>query len=74
MSLSHLQSTIWGGRLPLEIRLDPSESTVFDQTDAYMVRSIALVQHPSLAFVHLLYTLGVFRDSKKDGKVQCSSL
>lgn len=32
-----IQKSIWDGRIPLEIALAPSESRVFDTTDAYLV-------------------------------------
>ena len=36
-----LQDAIWNGSLPLEIRLSPSESRVYDQADPYLVRLFA---------------------------------
>lgn len=36
--LRALQEVIWNGSLPLEIRLSPSESRNYDQTDPYLVR------------------------------------
>ena len=33
-----LQETIWGGSLPLEIRLSPAECRTYDQSDPYLVR------------------------------------
>ena len=38
--LRALQEVVWNGSLPLEIRLSPSESRTYDQTDPYLVRSI----------------------------------
>jgi autophagy-related protein 5 len=32
-----IQKSIWDGRIPLEIALAPSESRVFDKSDAYLV-------------------------------------
>jgi autophagy-related protein 5 len=37
MSLSKLQEKIWHGRLPLEIRLAPSECRTYDMCDPYLV-------------------------------------
>jgi hypothetical protein len=37
-SLPLMQQTIWQARLPLEIRLAPSECRIFDKADAYLVR------------------------------------
>jgi autophagy-related protein 5 len=37
ISLGAIQKTIWDGRIPLEIILDPSESRTFDKTDPYLV-------------------------------------
>jgi hypothetical protein len=36
-SLSLMQETIWQARLPLEIRLAPSECRTFDKADVYLV-------------------------------------
>ena len=36
MSLSKLQEKIWHGRLPLEIRLAPSECRTYDVCDPYL--------------------------------------
>ena len=33
-----LQEAIWGGSLPLEIRLSPAECRKYDQSDPYLVR------------------------------------
>jgi autophagy-related protein 5 len=32
-----LQEKVWAGRLPLEIRLAPSECRTYDQSDPYLV-------------------------------------
>ena len=34
-----MQRSIWQARLPLEIRLAPSECRIFDKADAYLVSS-----------------------------------
>lgn len=36
-SLTSIQRVIWSGSLPLSIRLSPSESRSYDQTDPYLV-------------------------------------
>lgn len=36
-SLATLQDKIWKARLPLEIRLSPSECRTYDQCDPYLV-------------------------------------
>lgn len=42
-SLSLIQQTIWEARLPLQIRLAPSECRVFDKADPYLVSFCALL-------------------------------
>lgn len=32
-----IQRSVWGGRIPLEIKLAPSESRAYDKTDPYLV-------------------------------------
>ncbi|KAL9137553.1 MAG: hypothetical protein Q9175_001239 [Cornicularia normoerica] len=44
----HLQSSVWDGSLPIEIRLSPSECRVYDQADPY------LVQYPRLSYLPFL--------------------
>ncbi|KAI4128017.1 MAG: hypothetical protein LQ347_004351 [Umbilicaria vellea] len=46
--LRALQEVIWNGSLPLEIRLSPSESRNYDQTDPY------LVHYPRLSYLPFL--------------------
>jgi len=36
-----LHAAIWEGSLPIEIRLSACECRVYDQTDPYLVRSLA---------------------------------
>ena len=36
-ALPMMQQTVWDARLPIEIRLAPSECRVFDKADAYLV-------------------------------------
>jgi hypothetical protein len=36
-TLHTLQKAVWDARLPLEIRLAPSECRVYDQADPYLV-------------------------------------
>ena len=43
-----LQSSVWHGSLPIEIRLSPSECRVYDQADPY------LVQYPRLSYLPFL--------------------
>ena len=43
-----LQSSVWRGSLPIEIRLSPSECRVYDQADPY------LVQYPRLSYLPFL--------------------
>lgn len=38
-SLAAIQKSVWGGRIPLEISLAPSESRTYDKTDRYLVGS-----------------------------------
>ena len=50
-----LQSSIWVGSLPLEIRLSPSECRVYDQADSY------LIHYPRLSYLpFLLHRLHAF--------------
>ncbi|CAD6582008.1 MAG: autophagy protein 5 [Alectoria sarmentosa] len=44
----NLQSSVWDGSLPIEIRLTPSECRVYDQADPYFV------QHPRLSYLPFL--------------------
>ncbi|KAA6407556.1 MAG: autophagy 5 [Lasallia pustulata] len=46
--LRALQEVIWNGSLPLEIRLSPSESRTYDQTDPY------LIHYPRLSYLPFL--------------------
>jgi autophagy-related protein 5 len=38
-----IQKSIWDGRIPLEIALAPSESRIYDKTDAYLVMTAHVV-------------------------------
>lgn len=42
-TLQSMQHLVWQARIPLEIRLAPSECRVYDQADPYLVR-------PNVAF------------------------
>ena len=44
-SLAALQAKVWDGRLPLEIRLSPSDCKTYDDSDPYLVSL-----HSSLVF------------------------
>jgi hypothetical protein len=54
--LSQVQARIWEGKLPLEIRLVPSECRSFDQSDPYLVRPFPVLwisrSHYSLVWLH----------------------
>lgn len=39
-SLDRIQQEVWSARLPLEIRLSPSESRLYDKTEPYLVCAI----------------------------------
>lgn len=40
--LAAIQQHVWNARLPLEIRLAPSECRLYDQADPYLVRQTTL--------------------------------
>ncbi|KAL8843543.1 MAG: hypothetical protein Q9170_000047 [Blastenia crenularia] len=43
-----LQDAIWGGAVPLDIRLSPSDCRIYDQADSY------LIQYPRLSYLPFL--------------------
>lgn len=45
VSLPLMQQAVWHARLPLEIRLAPSECRLYDKADAYLV-SLAIKPTP----------------------------
>ncbi|RDW69084.1 autophagy protein 5 [Aspergillus mulundensis] len=47
-ALNSIQKSIWGGQLPLQITLAPSESRTYDQTDPYIISYPRISYLPSL--------------------------
>lgn len=47
-TLNSIQKAVWDGRLPLQIRLAPSESRIYDQTDPYLISYPRISYLPSL--------------------------
>ncbi|KAE8150775.1 autophagy protein Apg5-domain-containing protein [Aspergillus avenaceus] len=47
-TLNSIQKGVWDGSLPLQIRLAPSESRIYDQTDPYLIASPRISYLPSL--------------------------
>lgn len=43
ISLDKIQQEIWSATIPLEIRLSPSESRLYDKTDPYLVSTPSLI-------------------------------
>src|SRR5277367_3998214 len=55
--LAALQTKIWAGKVPLEIRLAPQDCKVYDQTDPYIVspsRVLAALTQPVVCPSHFL--------------------
>ncbi|MCJ1308870.1 autophagy protein 5 [Agyrium rufum] len=46
--LRSLQAAIWGGSIPLEIHLEPSDSRTYDETDPFFIH------HPRLSYLPFL--------------------
>lgn len=55
-SLSSIQKRVWEGRLPLEIRLAPSECRTYDQAEPYLVMIPCCF--PFLCFVASILRIG----------------
>ncbi|GAB1202157.1 autophagy protein 5 [Aspergillus pseudonomiae] len=47
-TLNSIQKAVWDGRLPLQIRLAPSESRIYDQSDPYLISYPRISYLPSL--------------------------
>ncbi|OGM44123.1 putative autophagy protein Apg5 [Aspergillus bombycis] len=47
-TLNSIQKAVWDGRLPLQIRLAPSESRIYDQSDPYIISYPRISYLPSL--------------------------